>query len=268
MEKQSKHRKFRRIAEELNVKIVHSGWLICIKQSLEATVKAWLDLVLPRNCLLCQHLIPRSSGLSDSICPVCYASLEPAPYPEQLSNDLLRNVSDDSLCIRFAIARFHAMRSDRDGILVALHALKYRGIETLGTELGRELGALLYFRRMNEYDLLVPVPVHAARARERGYNQAEAIARGIAQILTIEINTQLITRIRYTGSQTKLSNAERRRNVEGAFQLCAHPSLVFNKRILLVDDVLTTGSTLNSIAQLLLESGALFVDVATVVKAE
>ncbi len=227
-----------------------------------------LDVCAPNCCLLCDELLQPSHHGIRSLCAPCFASLDPAPGHEELLNDLLRHFPDDRFCITQAFARFSAGRHDRGGILDLVHAIKYRGFTQLAQELGQDLGWHIQFQGQPQYDSIIPVPIHPARFRERGYNQAEAIAKGIANSLTLPLESDLVQRARYTTTQTRLSNQDRQHNMQHAFRLKPHARTVHNESFLIVDDVLTTGSTLNGIAQLLLESGARRVDVATLVKAE
>jgi ComF family protein len=134
-----------------------------------------------------------------------------------------------------------------------LHDLKYRGNRRAGFFLGKLLGLALRSTSFSECDLLVPVPLHRKKFRDRGYNQSEVIAWGISAILGIPVlNTLLIRHIQYD-SQTSMGRFERFYNVQGSFQLNPLAPDLSGKKILLIDDVLTTGSTLEECsAQLLL----------------
>jgi ComF family protein len=137
-----------------------------------------------------------------------------------------------------------------------IHSLKYRGVAELADPLARLLAQLLVRdfpgRR---WDLVVPVPLHRVRQRERGYNQSALIAQRLAGMLGWPFDGRLIRRTRPTRSQTHLSRAERLVNVTGAFS-CADPPRVRGLQVLLIDDVHTTGSTLNETAKALKEAGA------------
>jgi ComF family protein len=136
----------------------------------------------------------------------------------------------------------------------------------LGVELGRELGRMLpLFPEFDGIDLLVPVPLHAARRRERGYNQAETIATGISIAMARPVAASMLVRRRHTGSQTTLGAEARRSNMVGAFGTSGH---VDGARVLLCDDVCTTGATLNACAEALLAAGAGAVCAAAVAKDE
>lgn len=108
-------------------------------------------------------------------------------------------------------------------------------------------------------EVLVPVPLHPARQRQRGYNQAEVFAEKLAEEMELPMNARLIRRVKKTKRQKELSPAERRKNLEGAFAL-AKPGQMKYCRILLVDDIYTTGSTVDAIASLLKVNGAEQVD--------
>jgi ComF family protein len=107
-------------------------------------------------------------------------------------------------------------------------------------------------------DMVIPVPLHASRRRERGYNQAELLARAFASMQGLPVRTDVLMRVRATEAQTHLSQAERRRNVAGAFALSdpMAAKMIAGRRIMLVDDVTTTGSTLDAAAEPLRAAGA------------
>jgi ComF family protein len=111
------------------------------------------------------------------------------------------------------------------------------------------------------FDFIVPVPLHPARKRERGFNQAELLARALSRATSIRLRSAL-QRTRYTTTQTQFDRAERMENLKGAFRL-RRGSNVQDLRVLLVDDVLTTGSTLSECASVLKKGGALSVHAAT-----
>ncbi|MEJ2108812.1 MAG: ComF family protein [Acidobacteriota bacterium] len=117
------------------------------------------------------------------------------------------------------------------------------------------------------FDLILPVPLHAKRKRDRGYNQSELLAKILAARIGIPVDAKILTRIRATVSQVGLSNLERRANVRKAFS-CLDPERVAGLRILLIDDVMTTGATAASASKALLKSGARRVSVLTLARTE
>lgn len=230
---------------------------------------SFLDVIAPSHCMICgDYIAEHQRQRSSFLCASCLDSLPAAPSAAEIYDDLLRHFPGDSLAITNGYARYAALHNkEEEGILSAIHKLKYQGFSGLGIELGEELGLMLKHLGVGGYDALVPVPIHHARRRERGYNQAECIAQGMSKVMNIPLNSKLIKRSRYTSSQTKLSKEERSQNIAGAFCGGKEWQTLRNGSFLLVDDVLTTGSTLNTIATTMLELGARQVDIATVAKA-
>jgi ComF family protein len=146
----------------------------------------------------------------------------------------------------------------------AIHELKYGG----RTELARPLAELIvtaWGNGLYAVDCVMPVPLHPRRIRERGYNQATLIAEIFAQQISLPILADALVRSRMTESQTSLGAFARRKNVDGAFTAC--PPMVRGRSILLVDDVCTTGSTLQACADALRQGGASQVYAMTVARA-
>jgi ComF family protein len=137
-----------------------------------------------------------------------------------------------------------------------IHLLKYRGKTKVGIWLGEMIGHQLnkYFAPDSEW-IIVPIPLHAARKRERGYNQSALIATSMGKVLHLYVHEHLVKRLRNTPTQTQLHLIERQENVWNAFRV-VQPDLVTGKKILLLDDVVTTGATVMSCAQMLLQIGA------------
>ena len=137
-----------------------------------------------------------------------------------------------------------------------IHALKYHRKRSLGPRLGGLLAAALRDDvRFGRVDLVLPVPLHRARLKQRGYNQSDLLARALAEALGKPVPADVLVRTRNTSDQTKLSAQERRANVAGAFSV-RHPEKVAGKHLAVVDDVLTTGATLDACSQALLDAGA------------
>ena len=141
---------------------------------------------------------------------------------------------------------------------------KYGRVKTVRRPLGELLATAL--PRDERFDAVVPVPLHWRQRWQRGFNQSELLARGIARRRGVPVIAAL-RRVRHTATQTGLSNTSRRRNVAGAFEV-RHRRPVAGKRILLVDDVMTTGSTVAACAAALRRAGALRVVVLTVARAD
>lgn len=126
-----------------------------------------------------------------------------------------------------------------------MHQLKYKGNKELGRQLGRIMGEQLKKSGRFTVDALIPLPLFPVKERKRGYNQATILCEGIAEILQVPILDKVIIRPQHTETQTKKGRIERWKNMEGKFVLTT-PATIRNKHILLVDDVITTGATLEA----------------------
>ena len=135
-----------------------------------------------------------------------------------------------------------------------MHQLKYKGNKDLGRQFGRLMGAdLLQSNRFKYIDALVPLPLFPAKEKRRGYNQASILCEGIAEVMGIEILDRVIVRNQHTESQTKKGRIERWLNIEGKFELL-YPEKIQHKHVLLVDDIITTGATLEACGQELMKA--------------
>lgn len=220
----------------------------------------FLNLVAPALCPGCDEPLELAER---SYCNACRASLEPAPFPREIFMEVADRFPGEELALE-AIGSLYSF-IDGSPAQRLIHALKYNGCYGLGVEMGRDLGeALMMFREFEMVELVVPVPLHSARRRERGYNQAEAIAEGLTQSLAGSRVTTALERRRHTRSQTTLDARTRRRNVSQVFH--ALGGSLRDRTILLCDDVCTTGATLNACAEALLTAGAKRVVAATVAK--
>ena len=154
------------------------------------------------------------------------------------------------------------------GLRELIHLLKYEQVLPAANALGEMLAAAIAKLELAGLVLVVPVPLHSSKRRQRGFNQAEMIARAALKRLPqtgFELESKVLARVRPTVSQIGLTRPQRRENMRGAFQV-AHPNKVSGSSILLVDDVLTTGTTASECARVLRKAGAEKVWVATVAR--
>jgi ComF family protein len=225
------------------------------------TLRALTATLFPEHCLLTGILLQSQASYAPGIDDAALLFHQPAPRSVEIELLIQRHVHADDLMISSFISLWGI--SATSTIDNAVYAVKYSGRTRLAVALG---GVLAEHPAMNSIDrstIVCPLPIHRARKRERGYNQAERIAVGLCDRTGLAMLTEgVIVRTRYRESQTTLSDVERRANVAGIFSV-AKPEMVRDQRILLIDDVLTTGSTLNSCATALIEAGARRVDVAT-----
>lgn len=196
-----------------------------------------LDLIFPRRCLACRGFCGKT------LCPDCYAKF-PFCRPG------LQAVFPTPV---FALGRYEGMLHDLVG------RMKFKQEERIAAILGRWLGARLVAEGV-EPDLVIPVPLHPKRLRRRGFNQAVVMAGEIGRSLKRPCEKFLLTRVRETVPQTGLSREARGENLRNAFELQPR-GLVEGKKVLLVDDVYTTGATVKGCADLLLEAGVAEVQV-------
>lgn len=147
-----------------------------------------------------------------------------------------------------------------------IQCLKFRHRQNLAGLLAPLLaGTFFESWQREEFDIIVPVPLHPKRSRERGFNQAALLSRGLARHLALPVRENVLARIRRTAPQVGLADSERRSNVRGAFQ-CRRRAIT-EQRVLLIDDVMTTGATAASATEALMSGGALRVSVLTVARA-
>ncbi len=219
-----------------------------------------LHTIAPELCPGCGALLRDGDA---PYCESCRASLDAAPLPSELLIDISSQLGQDAL----ALAAIGSLYAFEQGSVVQrlVHAVKYHGCLRLGRRLGEELGAVLrLYPEFRDTDCVVPVPQHRARRRQRGYNQAEAVARGVADAVRARLDTHSLLRRRNTRSQTTLDAEERRVNTTGAF--LARTGAVEGLIVMVVDDVCTTGATLNECATALLDAGASRVTAATLAR--
>ncbi|GCE20406.1 hypothetical protein KDK_42060 [Dictyobacter kobayashii] len=150
-----------------------------------------------------------------------------------------------------------AVGSYQEPLRSNIRALKYQGNTRLGEPLGKLL-AQAYIKHGIRADLIIPLPLHQEKLQQRGYNQSQLLAESCARQLQLPLQTTLVRRIRTTPAQVTLTARQRRANLQGAFCCAPDPTTqsLFNRRILVIDDVCTTGATLEACAAPLFEAGA------------
>lgn len=221
------------------------GLVVIIKNLLLDT----LDLFFPNFCILCDQKIYRTFN---SICEKCLDKIEMSTQFER--EEFFKNNLQQSGLIENYYAKYEFVKN---GLLQkAVHNLKYNRKSRIGLQLGIELGKdLLEQPWFTEIDFIVPLPIHRIKKLSRGYNQSDFIAKGISIITSKPVQKRLIKRIKNTRTQTRLNLDQRIDNVKNAFKVIDR-KMLNNKCILIVDDVCTTGSTVNEVARTLLNAGA------------
>ncbi len=228
-------------------------------------VQAALDTLFPPGCIACRRSVERGAGL----CAACWRGMRfierpycerlGLPFPQDFGPGLL---SPEAIAHPPVYGRARAVAHYDDGPARRLvHALKYGDRLDLGRPMGTWMaraGAEL----LAGAEVIVPVPLHRARLWRRQFNQAAVLAREVSRMSGVDWDPLALRRVKSTASQVGMTRAQRIDNVQGAFAVAPdRKAVVAGRHVLLVDDVLTTGATLNAAARALLRAGAAGVDV-------
>ncbi len=212
-----------------------------------------IDLLLPHTCGMCGRHIQSRNGERAEICDECIKALPRTEQATLKQNSTEMTVLDQPAQIVRAAKTAHLQRAGaflfyekQHPVQRLIHLMKYADRPEIGRTLGR-LAAQEWRDSdfFDEIDIIIPIPLHSKRLRERGYNQSEFIARGIGEVLGIEVDTTHVFRIRNTPKQALQSGDSRKQNVADAFAVL-HPEQMYHKHILLVDDLITTGETMRA----------------------
>lgn len=220
------------------------------------------ELIYPALCVTCgERLISQEKYL----CMNCRADLPVTNFHLNSDNNVAA-LFWGRVKIENATSLFYYKKGSRYQRLI--YFIKYRGMKELGFEFGTHLGASLSeSENFTTADLIIPVPLHPRKKKKRGYNQSEYIARGVANILKKPVSVNNLCRKIHSSSQTRKNRFERWQNVEKIFKI-NHPDELHNKHILLLDDVVTTGSTLEACASEILKVPDTKVSIATLAYAD
>jgi ComF family protein len=204
---------------------------------------------------VCSHCHARLCCGELFLCRACWSSV-----PSLGTDDPLVAAARERLCadgLITDIVSLYRFEKERE-LQSVLHELKYGGKTRVGVLLGRMLGnGILNAVGEKPIDMSIPVPLHRARYRERGFNQSELLCRGIHETTGVPVASSVLHRVRHTQSQTTLSSEDRKLNMRDAFAAARRGSVsITEKRILLVDDVITTGATIRECAAVLRRGGA------------
>ena len=225
-------------------------------------LNAFVDLLFPRVCPACAEAL---AGSEEVLCTSCRFSL-----PRTDSHQTNGGRIAEKFYGKVEVASAHAYLTFSKGGSVQrlLHALKYRNQPEVGQLLGKLYGAeLRQAARYPDSDLIIPVPLHRAKLRQRQYNQSDYFAEGLSEAMQIPWSPTVLHKGKSTDSQTRKSRFERFQNVTDAFEV-TEAGAVRGRTLILVDDVITTGATLEAAARVLLASGARAVHVLTIATAQ
>ncbi len=214
-----------------------------------------LSLLFPRLCYACGNNLLRNEKL---ICTECYILIPRTSYHLERGNPVEQLFWGRCRIEKAAAFSFYSKESR---IRKLIHNLKYKGVKEIGFELGRIYGVTLSDSDfLDEVELIIPVPLHKSKKRTRGFNQSDLISDGLSEVTGLPVDRKSLERITKTATQTRRSRYERWINVEGIFNV-ADLENIRGKHILLVDDVITTGSTIESCTSELLKAEGVKVSV-------
>ncbi len=221
-------------------------------------LKDFFNLFYPSICCACgNHLYDGE----ECICIACRMSM-PYTNDEQIKRNTTYKVFEGRVRVEAASSLFYFKKKSR--VQNVLHYLKYKNHEELGIVLGSMHAEQLSKSDLfTELDVVIPVPLHPNKLKKRGYNQAALLAKGYSEMLNIILDEQSLIRIEDTSTQTRKNRYERYENMNEMFR-CVDEKNIRDKNILLIDDVITTGSTLESCAVELLKAGCKKVYIASV----
>ena len=201
-------------------------------------IEDFFYLIIPNSCLNCDKLLEKDEKY---ICNRCFLELKLTNYHLDKNNELFRSLYKKS-DIKMAFSYIFYINDNP--IQKIIHFLKYKNRYKIGIYLGELYGKILKVDlNYIHFDLIIPIPLYKNRKIKRGYNQSEYICYGLNKYLNSNIDTKSIIRIKDTGSLTKKNSKERKKAIKDAFKIVNKENLE-NKNILLVDDIITTGSTI------------------------
>ncbi|MFI5172413.1 MAG: ComF family protein [Chitinophagales bacterium] len=220
------------------------------------------DIIYPDLCLACSEPLKRHEKV---LCIKCQLELPKTDHVEYVENPVAKKFWG-KVQIEYAMALYHFHKSSR--IQQLMHELKYKGRKDVGTRLGNLLGFhVKQYKLFTTVDYITSVPLHKDKQIKRGYNQSSIIGEGLSEILLKPFNGNLLRRKLFTETQTKKSRIERWDNVKDIFEI-ANAAMIANKHILIVDDVITTGSTLEACAVEIKKIEGSMVSIAAIAHAE
>lgn len=222
----------------------------------------FISLFFPKYCLACDNALVKGESM---ICTLCMLEMPQTDYHRSRENPLSRRLSY-RIPVKHAMALFKFSKSGR--VQHLLHQLKYRNHPEIGITLGRFYGEKMKTESEldGSVDLIVPIPLHPARKRKRGYNQSAMFAEGLSERLQIPFTDELLVRKIKTETQTRKTKLSRWENISGVFDVKVDGALT-GKRVLLVDDVITTGSTLEACSKVLIDQGCDQLNIACIAEA-
>jgi ComF family protein len=215
------------------------------------------QMLFPHICICCNDYI---SNQEDAICDFCVYLLPKFEYNKDDNNQLNQlfwgrtQLENAAAYLRF---------KEKSGVQTIIHEIKYKKNKRLGILMGEQLGRFLEGEMdLSNINYLVPVPLHLKKERNRGYNQSKLLAQGISNICGIKVLDNNLVRVKNTSTQTQMQRYERHENMKGNFSVM-QPNLFQDKHVLMVDDVITTGATIEACAQEIHKVGSVRISICS-----
>ncbi len=240
-----------------------------IKNSTSALFKRAAEFVFPALCIVCDNsLTPKNNWFCQNCLNLLKTNRENRKACSLCSQNLDISNCTCELAWDYPFTRIFSIYDFNETIRAVTHLIKYKGKKKLAFELGSVSNSSVPPEMFDETEICIPVPLHSSRIKSRGFNQSEWFARGILFKKTkIEITNDLLIRKRKTETQTRLNKQDRKKNLQDAFIISTEKcNLIRGKKILLVDDVVTTGATTEACASALLQGGCSSVSVLSVAR--
>ena len=226
-------------------------------QVLKNIVSSTLHLLYPHLCTGCGSDLLQENNL---LCLHCINNLPHTNFAQH-NNNPVEKIFWGRIPITAAHSEFYFEKEFL--IQQLIHQLKYKNNTAIGFYLGELMGkTLLASNRFNNIDYLIPLPLYPDKEHKRGFNQATIICNGMSEVMNIPVLNDNVIRQKFTETQTRKHRAERWENVEGSFKI-KNPEILKGKNILLVDDVITTGATLEACGSAVLQTEGVKLYIAT-----
>lgn len=223
-----------------------------------ALINDFLSLIYPRHCEACGNNL---FGHESLICNHCHITLPKSNYHLDMDNSLMKTLAG-RVPLVYGLSFYLFEKSGK--VQKLLHAIKYQDQKELAEHLGKMYASdLVAAKCLKDVDVVIPIPLHKHKLKARGYNQSEWYAKGIAAHMDKELSLDSLVRVIETSTQTKRKKYERWENVDGIFELNNNSQLE-NKHILLVDDVVTTGATIEAAWQVFKTISGLRMSIASI----
>ena len=218
----------------------------------------FISLAFPRICVCCGNALWKNEEI---LCRLCEYHLPMTHFHTEADNPVTR-LFWGRVQVEYAASFLYFNKGSK--VQRMIHQLKYKGRQDIGRYLGHQYGCeLAETASYKQPELIIPVPLHQKKEKQRGYNQSELFALGLSEVMKIPVGKKLLVREKATATQTRKARFERFRNVNAVFKI-PNPEALNGKHVLLVDDVITTGATLEACALLLTAIPGCKVSVASI----